>query len=97
LDCIGTGKKDDARHDCLPGFIAPMSLGRKGSVPTDALVLTGLANFHAVASRTLAYSGLLLGEKSGLSGRVIGIVKIAQADANQAKPLLRAEAHTFPQ
>jgi hypothetical protein len=40
---------------------------------------------------------LLLGEKTGLSRRIIGIVKIAQADANQAKPLLRAEADAFPQ
>jgi len=47
------------------------------------------------ANRKLAYTGLLLGKKSRLSGRILRVGKIAQADANQAKPLLRAEADTF--
>ena|SRR5580704_16395616 len=34
-------------------------------------------------------------EESRLGRCFIGIVKIAQADANQAKPLVRAEADTF--
>jgi hypothetical protein len=40
---------------------------------------------------------LLLGKKSRLSGRILSVAEIAQADANQAKPLVRAEADTFPQ
>jgi hypothetical protein len=50
-----------------------------------------------LASRTLAYTGLLLGKKSRLRGRILRVAKVAQADADQAKPLLRAEAGTFPQ
>src|SRR6266849_3051973 len=49
------------------------------------------------ANRKLAYTGLLLGKKSRLSGRILRVAEIAQADANQAKPLVRAEADTFPQ
>ena len=49
------------------------------------------------ANRKLAYTGLLLGKKSRLSGRILSVAEIAQADANQAKPLMRAEADTFPQ
>jgi hypothetical protein len=40
---------------------------------------------------------LLLGKKSRLRGRILRVAKVAQADADQAKPLLRAEAGTFPQ
>jgi hypothetical protein len=40
---------------------------------------------------------LLLGKKSRLNGRILRVAEIAQADANQAKPLVRAEADTFPQ
>jgi len=41
---------------------------------------------------------LWLGKKSRLSGgRILKVAKVAKADANQAKPLLRAEADTFPQ
>jgi hypothetical protein len=43
-----------------------------------------------VASRKLVYTGLLLGKKSRLSGRILGLAKVAQADANHAKPLVRA-------
>jgi hypothetical protein len=32
-----------------------------------------------------------------LSSHVHGVAKVGQADANQAKPLVRAEADTFPQ
>ncbi len=49
------------------------------------------------ANRKLAYTGLLLGKKSRLSGRILRVAEIAQADANQAKPLVRAEADAFPQ
>jgi hypothetical protein len=43
----------------------------------------------------LAYTGLSLGKKSRLRGRILRVAKVAQADANQAKPLVRAEADTF--
>jgi hypothetical protein len=49
------------------------------------------------ANRQLAYTGLLLGKKSRLRGRILRVAKVAQADANQAKPLVRAEADTFQQ
>jgi len=49
------------------------------------------------SNRKLAHIGLLLRKKSRLSGRILRVAEIAQADANQAKPLLRAEADTFPQ
>ncbi len=38
-----------------------------------------------------------LGKKSRLSGPILRVAKVTQADANQAKPLVRAEADTFPQ
>jgi hypothetical protein len=47
------------------------------------------------ANRKVVYIGLFLGKKSRLSGRILRVTKIAQADANQAKPLARAEADTF--
>jgi hypothetical protein len=47
------------------------------------------------ANRKLAYTGLLLGKKSRLRGRILRVAKVAQADANQAKPLVRPEADTF--
>jgi hypothetical protein len=50
---------------------------------------------NEAANRNLAYTILSLGEKSRLSGRILGVGKVAQADANQAKPLERAEADTF--
>jgi hypothetical protein len=46
-------------------------------------------------NRKLAYTGLLLGKKSRLSGRILRVAEIAQADANQAKPLVRSEADTL--
>ena len=50
-----------------------------------------------IKSRTpkLADTGLLLGKKSRLSGRIFGVAKVAQADANEAEPLVRAEGDTF--
>jgi hypothetical protein len=39
----------------------------------------------------------LLGKKSRLSGRIRGVEKIAQAHANEAKPLLRVETDAFAQ
>ena len=39
-----------------------------------------------------AYTGLLLGKKSRLRGRILRVAKVAQADANQAKPLVWSEA-----
>jgi len=47
------------------------------------------------ANRKQAYTGLLLGKKSRLRRRILRVTKVAQADANQAKPLARAEADTF--
>jgi hypothetical protein len=41
--------------------------------------------------------GLLLCKKSRLRGPILRVAKVAQPDANQAKPLLRAEADTSPQ
>jgi hypothetical protein len=49
------------------------------------------------ANRKLANTGLLLGKKNRPSGRILRVAEIAQADANQTKPLVRAEADTFPQ
>ena len=48
-------------------------------------------------TKSLIYTGFLLGKKSRLSGAILRVAKVAQADANQAEPLLRAEADTFPQ
>jgi len=39
----------------------------------------------------------LLSKKSRLRGRILRVVKIAWADADKAKPLLRPEADAFPQ
>jgi hypothetical protein len=49
------------------------------------------------ANQKLNYTSFLFGEKSRLSGSILKVTKVAQADANQAKPVLRAEADTFPQ
>jgi hypothetical protein len=46
------------------------------------------------ANRKLADTGLLLGKKSRLSGCILRVAEIDQADANQAKPRLRAKADT---
>ena len=48
-----------------------------------------------MSCRKLAYTGVLLGKKSRLRRRILRVAKVAQADANQAKPLVRAEADTF--
>ena len=45
-------------------------------------------------NRKLAYTGLLLGKKSRLSRPILRVAKVAQADADQAKPLVRAKADT---
>jgi hypothetical protein len=50
-----------------------------------------------LANRKLACTGSLLGKKSRLSGPILSVAKVAQADANQAKPLVRAEADTITQ
>jgi hypothetical protein len=44
-----------------------------------------------------AYTGLLLGKKSRLRGRIFRIAKVAEADADETKALLGAEADMFPQ
>jgi len=49
------------------------------------------------ANRKLAYAGLLLGKESRLSGRILCVAEIAQADANETEALVRTEADTFPQ
>ena len=75
-------------------------IGRRSRHPTT-IQNTAQPDSHVVsgssASRKLAYTGLLLGKKSRLSGRIRRVAEIAQADTNQAKPLLRAEADTFQQ
>jgi len=40
---------------------------------------------------------VLLGKKSRLRGRILRVAEIVQADANEAKALVRAEADTFSQ
>jgi hypothetical protein len=42
-------------------------------------------------------SNMRLLEKSGLGGRIFGFAKVAQANADEAKALLRAHIHSFPQ
>ncbi len=42
-------------------------------------------------------TGSLLGKKSRLRGRIRSVEKIAQAHANEAKPLLRVETDAFAQ
>jgi hypothetical protein len=44
----------------------------------------------------MAWPGLLLGKKRRLRGRILRVAEIAQADTNEAKPPLRAEADAFP-
>ncbi len=41
-----------------------------------------IAVSSSMLSRQLAYTGLLLGKKSRLSGRILRIAEIAQADTN---------------
>ena len=62
---------------------------------TPGYFRTWCARGRMSSNRKLAYTGLLLGKKSRLIGPILRVGKIAQADANQAKPLLRAEADTF--
>src|SRR5882762_4062906 len=49
------------------------------------------------ANRKLAYTGVLLGKKSRLRGRILRVAKVGQANANKAEPLLRAQADAFPE
>ena len=44
------------------------------------------------STRHLTHNGLWLGEKSRLRGHILRVAKVAQADANQAKPLVWSEA-----
>jgi len=46
-------------------------------------------------SNDLTDNAVWLGKKSRLSGPVLRVAKVAQADANQAKPLVRSEADTL--
>ena len=48
------------------------------------------------ATREMACPGLLLGKKRRPGGRILRVAEIAQADTNEAKPPLRAEADAFP-
>ena len=43
-------------------------------------------------SNDLTHNAVCLGKKSRLSGPILRVAKIAQADANQAKPLVWSEA-----
>ena len=43
-------------------------------------------------SNDLTHDAVWLGKKSRLSGPILRVAKVAQADANQAKPLVRSEA-----
>jgi len=45
----------------------------------------------------LTHNAVRLHKKSRLRGHNLRVAKVANADANQAKPLQRAEADTFPQ
>src|SRR5258706_272563 len=63
---------------------------------TTPSVLSG-GSTSELSCRKLAYAGLLLGKKSRLRERILRVAKVAQADANQAKPLLPAEADAFQQ
>ena len=46
-------------------------------------------------SNDLTDNAVWLGTKIGLSGAILRSQKVAQADANQAKPLVRSEADTL--
>lgn len=52
---------------------------------------------HLGRPRARCGGQLPLGEKSGLSGPVFGVVKIAQTDADQAKALCWVESNTASQ
>jgi hypothetical protein len=45
----------------------------------------------------LTQNGLWLSKRSRLGSRILGLAEVAEADTHQAKPLVRAEADTFPQ
>jgi len=61
----------------------------------EARTLVPLQAPELSANHKQAYTGLLLAKKSRLRGSILRVAKVAQADANQAKPLVRAEADTF--
>jgi hypothetical protein len=61
---------------------------------TTPSVLSG-GSTSELSCRKLAYTGVLLGKKCRLRRNILRVAKVAQADANQAKPLVRAEADTF--
>ena len=65
------------------------------SMMTTPSVLSGGSTSELSANRKLAYTGVLLGKKSRLRRCILRVANVAQADANQAKPLVRAEADTF--
>jgi hypothetical protein len=46
-------------------------------------------------SNDLTDNAVWLGKKSRLSRPILRVAKVAQADANQAKPLVRSEADTL--
>jgi hypothetical protein len=47
---------------------------------------------HLNESNDLTHNAVWLGKKSRLSGPILRVAKVAQGDANQAKPLVRSEA-----
>src|SRR5207245_10143356 len=61
----------------------------------------GAPNVWSCSSRFLFYhphhSAVRLGKKSRLRGGILRVGRVAQANANEAKPLLRPEADAFPQ
>jgi aromatic ring-cleaving dioxygenase len=46
-------------------------------------------------SNDLTHNAVWLGKKSRLSGPILRVAKVAHADANQVKPLVRSEADTL--
>jgi len=51
--------------------------------------------FFGDESNDLTHNAVWLCKKSRLSGPILRVAKVAQADANQAKPLVRSEADTL--
>jgi hypothetical protein len=52
-------------------------------------------SFSSRSSSRLTDNAVWLGKKSRLSGPILRVAKVAQADANQAKPLVRSEDDTL--
>ena len=93
--------KDDGRHSTVdlstPEFQDYMSNDDFSGSAFIERTLRLAAPSRLLANRKLAYTRLLLGKKSRLGGPILRVAEIVQADANEAKALVRVEADTFPQ